>query len=82
MKDDNEDIIELKLKISLRDSRWLYNVIVSSLDIKGDEEYIVDHREWAHRMRMAFWEANKCPPHNWDKESGERCVKCGQKDWM
>lgn len=22
-----------------------------------------------------------CPPHTWDK-SGERCVKCGCKDWM
>jgi hypothetical protein len=24
---------------------------------------------------------DKCPPHSWD-DSGERCVKCGDKDWM
>lgn len=23
----------------------------------------------------------KCPPHSWDR-SGERCEKCGDKDWM
>ena len=23
----------------------------------------------------------QCPPHEWDK-SGERCLKCGGKDWM
>jgi hypothetical protein len=23
----------------------------------------------------------KCPPHSWD-QSGERCTKCGDKDWM
>lgn len=23
----------------------------------------------------------KCPPHTWD-QSGERCTKCGDKDWM
>lgn len=22
-----------------------------------------------------------CPPHSWDR-SGERCEKCGDKDWM
>lgn len=22
-----------------------------------------------------------CPPHRWDR-SGERCEKCGDKDWM
>lgn len=22
-----------------------------------------------------------CPPHEWDR-GGERCIKCGQKDWM
>ena len=25
--------------------------------------------------------ANKCPPHKWD-EGGERCLNCGDKDWM
>lgn len=24
---------------------------------------------------------NKCPPHKWDK-SGEKCLICGDKDWM
>lgn len=23
----------------------------------------------------------KCPPHDWSKD-GERCCKCGIKDWM
>ena len=23
----------------------------------------------------------KCPPHSWDR-SGEKCTKCGDKDWM
>lgn len=23
----------------------------------------------------------KCPPHDWDRD-GERCTKCGDKDWM
>ena len=23
----------------------------------------------------------KCPPHDWSKD-GERCCKCGTKDWM
>ena len=22
-----------------------------------------------------------CPPHEWDRD-GERCMKCGHKDWM
>jgi hypothetical protein len=22
-----------------------------------------------------------CPPHEWDR-SGEKCLKCGMKDWM
>lgn len=26
-------------------------------------------------------ELDKCPPHSWDA-SGERCTKCGDKDWM
>lgn len=30
-------------------------------------------REWASK--------EKCPPHKWDS-SGERCLKCGDKDWM
>jgi hypothetical protein len=24
---------------------------------------------------------DKCPPHDWTKD-GERCSKCGDKDWM
>lgn len=36
--------------------------------------------------REALTEADKilgggCPPHSWDR-SGERCEKCGDKDWM
>jgi len=23
----------------------------------------------------------KCPPHDWNRD-GERCMKCGTKDWM
>ncbi len=23
----------------------------------------------------------ECPPHHWDR-LGERCINCGQKDWM
>ena len=26
-------------------------------------------------------ELEKCPPHKWDRD-GERCLKCGDKDWM
>ncbi len=26
-------------------------------------------------------EKQKCPPHKWD-EDGERCLRCGAKDWM
>jgi hypothetical protein len=30
---------------------------------------------------LGFNKAQKCPPHQWDR-SGERCEKCGTKDWM
>lgn len=30
---------------------------------------------------MIAYQESLCPPHSWDK-SGERCEKCGYKDWM
>lgn len=32
-------------------------------------------------LRKACEESDECPPHSWDRD-GERCAKCGQKDWM
>lgn len=32
-------------------------------------------------ISIEFKARDKCPPHSWDR-SGERCEKCGDKDWM
>lgn len=37
----------------------------------------VDDLEHAFQ-RMTF---KPCPPHSWNM-SGEKCIKCGGKDWM
>lgn len=38
---------------------------------------------WAEDVLAEYRKASegKCPPHSWDR-SGERCTKCGDKDWM
>lgn len=32
-------------------------------------------------LRDGEGEKDACPPHDWDRD-GERCRKCGDKDWM
>ena len=33
------------------------------------------------RGHGTFDDKPRCPPHEWDAD-GERCMECGQKDWM
>lgn len=32
---------------------------------------------YTHKNEMM----KECPPHEWDRD-GEKCLKCGDKDWM
>ena len=61
---------------------------VLSQPFKGDwdvqavyiQHMLHEARNWKALTQKAE-ELDKCPPHSWDA-SGERCTKCGDKDWM
>ena len=49
--------------------------------INGGEEYLSFREHESILSKKIKYIGHKCPPHLWDS-SGERCIVCGDKDWM
>lgn len=65
---------KLKRLILLTDDA-MSNIAMNELSMRQWIEFVREFPDEGDQINKS------CPPHSWDR-SGERCEKCGDKDWM